>query len=97
MTELIHQTDHGKLISAAPVMSNDPAAYRLARRNGELILQGAYRWQQGSMGGCGLASRRTLLAAQVFERESSLATVHLRVHTRAAVHGNDTNQVGREQ
>ena len=37
MTELIHQTD--------------PAAYRLARRNGELILQGAYRWQQGSMGG----------------------------------------------
>lgn len=34
-------------ISAARVGSNDPVAYRLGRRNGELVLQGAFKWTQG--------------------------------------------------
>lgn len=51
MIESTLQTTCAKLVTPARVESNDPTAYRLARRNGELILQGAYRWQQGSMGG----------------------------------------------
>lgn len=51
MTDSTLQTDYAELVSSARVESNDPAAYRLARRSGELILQGAYRWQQGSMAG----------------------------------------------
>ena len=49
--ESIFQLDHAKLVSKSHVIKDSPAAYRLARRKGELILQGAYRWQQGSMSG----------------------------------------------
>jgi len=49
MTEPTPQTSY--TIAPARVESGDPVAYRLARRNGELILQGAYHWQQGSSGG----------------------------------------------
>lgn len=41
----------GSGIVAARVESNDPSSYRLARRNGVLILQGAFQWRQGSDGG----------------------------------------------
>lgn len=51
MTEPTPQTNYAKLVSSGTVENNNPVAYRLARRNGELILQGAYQWQQGSMGG----------------------------------------------
>lgn len=34
-------------ITAARVESSVPVQYRLARRNGNLILQGCYQWQQG--------------------------------------------------
>ena len=50
MTEPIFQTGYTELytISAARLENSDPTAYRLARRKGELVLQGAYRWNQGS-------------------------------------------------
>ena len=36
------------LAGAARVENQTPAAYRLARKpDGELVLQGAYQWQQG--------------------------------------------------
>ena len=35
-------------LAAARVESNIPFQYRLARSNGNLILQGCYQWQQGS-------------------------------------------------
>lgn len=41
----------GSGIVAARVEYNNPSSYRLARRNGVLILQGAFQWQQGSDGG----------------------------------------------
>lgn len=33
--------------SAARVENSTPRAYRLARRNGELVLQGSFFWTQG--------------------------------------------------
>lgn len=33
------------------VMDNTPSAYRLARRSGELVLQGGFRWTRGVEGG----------------------------------------------
>lgn len=52
MTDSTLQTDYAELVSPASVASDYPAAaYRLARRNGELILQGAYRSLQTPMGG----------------------------------------------
>ena len=37
---------------AVRVESNYPSSCRLARRNGVLILQGAFQWRQGSDDGC---------------------------------------------
>lgn len=37
----------GKLVPAR-VEYSDPRAYRIARRNGELILQGAFSWSEGN-------------------------------------------------
>lgn len=38
-------------ITAAKIEYIDPIRYRLKRSNGELILQGAFRWEQGRIGG----------------------------------------------
>lgn len=50
-TKPILQTGCAEIVSPGTIVSNHAVAYRLARRKGELILQGAYRWQQGSMSG----------------------------------------------
>ena len=39
------------IAAPARVEGGTASAYRLMRRNGELLLQGAYQWQQGSDGG----------------------------------------------
>ena len=38
-------------IGAARQVTHHPTSWRLARRNGELILQAGSRWTQGSEGG----------------------------------------------
>ncbi len=50
-TKPILQTGCAEIVSPGTFVSNHAVAYRFARRKGELILQGAYRWQQGSMSG----------------------------------------------
>lgn len=37
----------GSAIVAARIESSTPSSYRLARRNGVLVLQGAFQWQGG--------------------------------------------------
>jgi len=42
---------YGSVFMASRVESLTPTAYRLVKRNGELLLQGAYQWTQGVNGG----------------------------------------------
>ena len=50
-TKPILQTGCAEIVSPGTFVSDHAVAYRFARRKGELILQGAYRWQQGLMSG----------------------------------------------
>lgn len=59
---------NAKLISTAAIIGNygghiessTPVQYRLARRNGELILQGAYQWHDGRGGGLDWRDEKTV-------------------------------------
>ena len=41
----------GSGVVPARIESSTPSSYRLVRRNGVLILQGAFQWQEGSDAG----------------------------------------------